>query len=85
MIDADDWNELFEKPTPKPPPPPKPLTKREREVLTLMVRGLSYKLIGAELGVSEHAAKFHSTNVYRKLGVTTRTGAAVKAVREGLA
>ena len=47
----------------------KQLTSREREVLSLLARGLSNRDIGARLYISETTAKFHVGNILRKLGV----------------
>lgn len=60
------------------------LTPREREVLVLLVEGLSNKLIAARLGISEHTAKFHVNALLSKLGVQSRTEAVVRAARLGL-
>jgi len=54
------------------------LTSREHEVMQLVIRGLSNKLIADEIGVSAHTAKFHVKNACRKLGASTRTLAAVR-------
>jgi NarL family two-component system response regulator LiaR len=64
--------------------PPDRLTRREREVLALIGRGLSNKLIARELGISEKTVKNHVGHVLAKLGVTDRTQAALQAVRAGL-
>ncbi len=61
------------------------LTPREREVLRLIARGRSNKLIARELGIAEKTVKTHVGHVLAKLGVTDRTQAAVIAVRTGLA
>jgi len=61
-----------------------PLTPREREVLELMTAGLSNKQIAAELGISEHTAKFHVNGVLDKCDAETRTEAVVTAVRRGI-
>jgi DNA-binding NarL/FixJ family response regulator len=60
------------------------LTPREREVLVLIGRGFSNKLIANELEVSEKTVKTHVGHVLAKLGVTDRTQAAVVAVRAGI-
>jgi DNA-binding NarL/FixJ family response regulator len=51
------------------------LTDREKEILTLLVQGLMYKEIGAELGISAHTAKKHVLNIYQKLHVKNRSQA----------
>jgi DNA-binding NarL/FixJ family response regulator len=61
------------------------LTDREREVLLLVARGLANKEIAAELVISERTARTHVSNILSKLGLTSRTQAALWAVREGLA
>ena len=63
---------------------PERLTRREREVLELIVRGRSNKMIAFELGISEKTVKAHVGHLLAKLGVTDRTQAALLAVREGL-
>lgn len=63
---------------------PMTLTPRELQTLTLMSIGDSNKAIADKLGVSEHTAKFHVNNVVKKLGHTTRAGAAVRGVCLGL-
>jgi two-component system nitrate/nitrite response regulator NarL len=67
-----------------PEPPVEPLTPREVEVLQLLAEGLSNKLIGARLGISEHTAKFHVNAISGKLGAQGRTDAVVRAARLGL-
>jgi NarL family two-component system response regulator LiaR len=64
--------------------PPERLTPREREVLALIGRGLSNKLIARELDVSEKTVKNHVSHVLAKLGVSDRTQAALHAERTGL-
>jgi DNA-binding NarL/FixJ family response regulator len=60
------------------------LTSRELEVLRLVGVGKANKEIAAALVISERTARTHVSNVLRKIGVSSRTQAAVLAVREGL-
>jgi two-component system, NarL family, response regulator LiaR len=66
------------------PAAPDPLTRREREVLELIGRGMSNKRIARELGIAEKTVKTHVGHVLAKLGVSDRTQAALHAVRAGL-
>ena len=61
-----------------------PLTPRESEVLELLARGLSNKLIAGELHISEHTVKFHISSLYAKLGVSSRAEAVSQGARHGL-
>jgi DNA-binding NarL/FixJ family response regulator len=61
-----------------------PLTPREREVLSLIARGMANKVIARELALSEKTVKAHVSNILAKLGVADRTQAALYAVRAGL-
>lgn len=61
------------------------LTSREREILDRVATGRSNKQIAAEFWLSEQTIKYHLTNVYRKLGVSSRTEAARFAYDHGLA
>jgi DNA-binding NarL/FixJ family response regulator len=61
------------------------LTTREREIIRLLGVGKSNKEIAAELVISERTARTHVSNLLRKLHVSSRTQAALLAVREGLA
>jgi DNA-binding NarL/FixJ family response regulator len=60
------------------------LSERESVVLEAVARGLSNREIGRELWISEQTVKFHLRNLYRKLGVSSRTEAARYAHRSGL-
>lgn len=60
------------------------LTPREREVLGLIVEGMANKEIAAALTITEDTVKKHVQSIIAKLGVSDRTQAAVKAVREQL-
>jgi DNA-binding NarL/FixJ family response regulator len=59
------------------------LSGREREVLTLASQGMANKQIGRALGISERTVKAHLGNVFRQIGVSDRTSAALWA-RENL-
>lgn len=60
------------------------LSVREREVLRLIVQGMSNRQIAEHLGIGPATAKTHVENVMRKLGVSDRTQAAVWAVYSGV-
>jgi DNA-binding NarL/FixJ family response regulator len=60
------------------------LTEQERNVLALVAHGLSNREIGARLHISERTVRSHMTAVLAKLNLTSRTQAALLAVREGL-
>jgi DNA-binding NarL/FixJ family response regulator len=61
------------------------LTDREREVLVLVAQGLSNQQIADALVISERTARTHVSNILGKLGVASRTQAALLAIREGIA
>jgi DNA-binding NarL/FixJ family response regulator len=60
------------------------LSDRERSVLELMASGSTNPEIAAELHLSPHTVKEHTSSVYRKLGVRNRTEAVQRAQRLGL-
>jgi DNA-binding NarL/FixJ family response regulator len=62
----------------------KGLTRRELTLLRAVARGLSNQAIGKELWITEQTVKFHLRNIYRKLGVSSRTEAARYAYERGL-
>ena len=61
-----------------------PLTKREAQVLQLLITGRTNHQIGAVLHLRAGSVRNHLTQIYRKLGVTTRTQAAIRAIELGL-
>lgn len=60
------------------------LTQREQEVLQLLAKGYSYKMIANECNVSYPTVNTHITNIYAKLQVESVGGAVYKAMKEGL-
>jgi DNA-binding NarL/FixJ family response regulator len=60
------------------------LTTREVEVLRLVGAGAANKEIALQLGISERTARTHVSNILGKLGLASRTQAALWAVREGV-
>jgi DNA-binding NarL/FixJ family response regulator len=60
------------------------LTPRERDVLGGVARGLSNRAIADELGITERTARTHVSNILAKLGLSSRTQAALRAVEHGL-
>jgi DNA-binding NarL/FixJ family response regulator len=69
---------------PAPDPDAEPLTDRERQVLVRVAEGASNKEIGESLFISERTARTHVSNILMKIGVRSRTQAALWAIREGL-
>lgn len=71
-----------------PPPTGKPcdfdLTPRETEILGHIAAGLSNKEIARKIGVQEVTIKFHSRQIFRKLGARNRTHATMLALESGL-
>jgi LuxR family maltose regulon positive regulatory protein len=61
-----------------------PLSERESEVLAMLTEGLSNQVIAARLYLSLRTVKFHTSNIYGKLRVKTRTEAVSKARTLGL-
>ena len=61
------------------------LTRREREVLTLVVAGCTNKEIASQFTVSEETIKHHLTRIFDKVGASNRLELAVKATSSGLA
>jgi DNA-binding NarL/FixJ family response regulator len=72
--------------TVEPPPKDEPrLTRREREVLQLVVRGYTYQDVADSLGISRHTATSHIRGIYRKLEVHSRSEAVYEALSLGIA
>lgn len=66
------------------PAGPALLTARERQILVLLGEGRSNREIANILVISERTARTHVSNVLSKLNLTSRTQAALVAIREGL-
>ena len=64
--------------------PVEPLTPREKEVLSQLARGASNKEIAYELSITERTARTHVSNILGKLGLASRTQAALWAVEHKL-
>jgi DNA-binding NarL/FixJ family response regulator len=67
------------------PESPQSLTERETDVLRLLAQGKANKEIAAELTIGEKTVKTHVSNILMKLGVQSRTQAALYAAQIGLA
>ncbi len=60
------------------------LTQRELEILTMVAQGSTNSRIGNRLGIMESTVKSHLLSIFRKLGVSDRTGATTAALSAGL-
>jgi DNA-binding NarL/FixJ family response regulator len=60
------------------------LTDRESDVLRLVTKGYSNKVIARELGITISTVKTHLRNIFRKLGVEDRAQVIIKAIKEGI-
>lgn len=58
------------------------LTKREIQILELAARGITNKNIGEQLNLSNRTIEVHMHNIFMKLGVSSRTEAVTKAIRD---
>ncbi|MBU2493169.1 MAG: response regulator transcription factor [Bacteroidetes bacterium] len=77
--------DFFQKnPTPYSRDPEIQLTAREKEVLSGLVEGNSYKAIADSLFISVETVRFHFRNIYKKLHVHSQSEAVAKAIKQGL-
>jgi DNA-binding NarL/FixJ family response regulator len=60
------------------------LTPRERQVLVLLAQGISLTIIAVDLSISRHTVGDHVKNIYRKLNISSRAEAALRAQNMGL-
>jgi DNA-binding NarL/FixJ family response regulator len=65
--------------------PPGSLTAREAEVLTLVARGRTNREVAAELFISDKTVARHVSNIFAKLGLSSRAAATAWAYEHGLA
>lgn len=70
--------------TPEISPPEHVLTPREREILTLLARAARVVEISEKLGISHHTVGDHIKNIYRKLNISSRAEAVLRARELGL-
>ncbi len=62
----------------------KPLSKREKEILNYIAKGLSNKEVADVLGLSSTTVRTHLEHIYEKLNVTNRVEAVTEGIRQGL-
>lgn len=84
VLGADDSGDLLESIAHSVRAGPATLTRRERQVLELMGRGLPNRAIADELFISENTVKNHVRRIHEKLQVRSRTEAVIRAAREGI-
>jgi DNA-binding NarL/FixJ family response regulator len=72
----------FFKPLPKENPPLQLLTRREQEILTCIVSGITNERIAAELFISTQTVRNHIKNIYEKLQVHSKAQVVAKALKE---
>jgi two-component system, NarL family, response regulator LiaR len=76
-------NRFVPKPGEKPPQKPEALSERELEVLKLATAGLSNQEIADKLCLSLRTIQAHLGHIFNKLGVSSRTEAGIRALKEG--
>jgi len=64
--------------------PKSDLSERELQILHLIVKGMSNKRIGENLGITEATVKWHVNMILSRLHVSDRTQAAVTALNRGI-
>ena len=84
LVDRDRLRGPSANEAPAGPGDPIPLTEREVQILQLLVRGHTNRQISAQLGCTSATIRNRLGRIYGKLGVMTRTHAAVRAVELGL-
>lgn len=60
------------------------LSEKEKEILSALVDGLSYKMVADKQKISYHTVNFHIRNIYKKLHVHSVSEAVAKAIRESI-
>ena len=60
------------------------LTAREKEILTFLVKGMSYKMIAENCSIGYETVRSHMKNIYEKLHVASMTEAVAKAINQKL-
>jgi DNA-binding NarL/FixJ family response regulator len=75
-------NKLQQLPLKREQTPDYQLTPREKEVLSCLVNGLSYKMIGAELNIGYETVRSHVKKIYEKLHVASLTEVVAKAINQ---
>ncbi len=64
--------------------PHSPLTQREKDILTQLCKGMSYKMIATSLFISQDTVRSHIRHIYQKLHVRSKSEAVAKALKERL-
>jgi DNA-binding NarL/FixJ family response regulator len=71
----------FKHSTPAAPAPFSELTTREKELLALLSKGNSYKMIAREMNISVHTVQQHIKHIYTKMHVHNMGEAVAKAIK----